>query len=175
MKRVLILSISAILALSMFSCMDKPTADSETDQATADTIELVQPVKTMLVEATTIQRTVKLTASMVAEQETYLAPGIAGKIRAIKVDVNDRVKKDQLLVQMDKTQLSQTKIQYAGLLKDLARMDTLLQHGSITQQAYDQMKTQASTTKVMLASLEENTELRAPYSGIITGKYLSLT
>jgi membrane fusion protein, multidrug efflux system len=178
MKRVLLLSISAIAALSMYSCKDFKTpgrdAEAVEEVVAADTvIAVIQPVKTMLIENTTIKRTVKLTASMVAEEETYLAPGIAGKIRDIKVDVNDRVKKGQVLVQMDKTQLSQTKIQYAGLKKDLARMDTLLQYGSITQQAYDQMKTQVSTTRVMLSSLEENTELRAPYSGVITGKYFN--
>ncbi len=178
MKKVLIFTISALAAMSMYSCKDikAPGKDAEATEevAVTDTVKaVIQPVKTILVENTTIKRTVKLTASMVAEQETYLAPGIAGKIREIKVDVNDRVKKDQLLVQMDKTQLSQTRIQYSSLKKDLARMDTLLQYGSITQQAYDQMKTQVSTTRVMLSSLEENTELRAPYAGIITGKYFN--
>jgi len=50
-------------------------------------------------------------------------------------------------------------------------MDTLLQYGSITQQAYDQMKSQVETTQLVLLNLEENTLLRAPYSGVITGKY----
>jgi RND family efflux transporter MFP subunit len=50
-------------------------------------------------------------------------------------------------------------------------MDTLLQYGSITEQAYDQMKSQVETTKLVLENLEENTLLRAPYSGVITGKY----
>ncbi len=108
---------------------------------------------------------------MVAEAETYLAPAIPGKIRSISVDVNDNVKEGQILVKMDKSQLSQTRLQYANLKKDMARMDTLLQYGSITQQAYDQLKTQVNVTKSALANLEENTELKAPYKGIITGKF----
>ncbi len=39
------------------------------------------------------------------------------------------------------------------------------------QQAYDQMKAQVETTGLILENLEENTLLRAPYSGVITGKY----
>ena len=102
MKRVLILTISAVAALSLYSCKDfqKPGKDAETteDVVVADTVEAVQhPVKTMLVANTTIQRTIKLTATMVAEEETYLAPGIAGKIRDIKVDINDRVKRISFL------------------------------------------------------------------------------
>jgi RND family efflux transporter MFP subunit len=87
------------------------------------------------------------------------------------VEVNDHVKKGQLLVEMDRTQLDQTQLQYQQLLTDLARMDTLLQYGSITQQAYDQLKSQVETTELILENLKENTLLRAPYSGVITGKY----
>ncbi len=172
MKKVLLFSISIIVALSMFSCKEKPNAEAETEQ-TADTLEIIHPVKVVPLEFQTIKRTAEVTATMVAQEETYLAPGIAGKIRSIKVDVNDKVKKNQLLVQMDKTQLLQSRVQYEGLKKDLARMDTLLNYGSITQQAYDQLLTQVQVSKVMLKSLEENTELRAPYSGVISGKYFN--
>ena len=109
--------------------------------------------------------------SPVAFEETYLSPALQGRIRSVKVEVNDHVRKGQLLVEMDRTQLDQTRLQYEQLKTDLSRMDTLIVHGSITQQAYDQMKAQVESTKLILNNLEENTLLRAPYSGIITGKY----
>lgn len=112
-----------------------------------------------------------VTSTVVAYEETYLSPALQGRIRDVKVEVNDHVKKGQLLVEMDRTQLEQTRLQYHTLLTDLARMDTLLKYGSMTQQAYDQMKAQVETTELVLQSLEENTMLRAPYEGIITGKY----
>jgi membrane fusion protein (multidrug efflux system) len=173
MKRFIILTITAGLTLGMFSCKEKPSSEAEanTTAAIAETIEASQPIKTLPIELTIIKRTVKITASLVAEEETYLAPAIPGKIRSISVDVNDNVKKGQTLVNMDKSQLSQTRLQYANLKKDLVRMDTLLQYGSITQQAYDQLKTQVNVTKTALANLEENTTLKAPYKGVITGKY----
>jgi len=46
-----------------------------------------------------------------------------------------------------------------------------LQYGSVTQQSYDQMKSQVETTELVLKNLEENTLMRAPHDGIITGKY----
>jgi RND family efflux transporter MFP subunit len=94
-----------------------------------------------------------------------------GRIRSVKVEVNDHVKKGQLLVEMDRTQLDQTRLQYEMLKTDMERMDTLLQYGSVTQQAYDQMKSQVETTELVLDNLEENTLMRAPHDGIITGKY----
>jgi len=69
------------------------------------------------------------------------------------------------------TQLEQTRLQLQTMKTDLARMDTLLKTGSVTQQSYDQTKSQVETTELVLENLEENTLLRAPYSGIITGKY----
>jgi RND family efflux transporter MFP subunit len=72
---------------------------------------------------------------------------------------------------MDRTQLYQLKLQLASLEKDLTRLDTLLRAGSAKQQAYDQMKTQYDVTKTNVDFMEENTLLKAPFSGIITGKY----
>ena len=112
-----------------------------------------------------------ITATINPFEETYLSPAFQGRIRSVKVDIDDHVKKGDLLAEMDGTQLEQTRIQYQTLKTDLDRMDTLLQYGSITQQAYDQMKSQVESTDLILKNLEENTLLRAPYSGIITGKY----
>jgi RND family efflux transporter MFP subunit len=172
MKKIITFIITAGLMLTLFSCMEKSNAENDADIA-ADSVKTakVQPVKTIPIELKTIKRTIETTASLVAEEETYLAPAIPGKIRTIKVDVDDKVKKGQILVKMDESQLSQTRLQYANLNKDLARMDTLIQYGSITQQAYDQMKTQVNVTKSALANLAENTTLKAPYNGVITGKY----
>jgi RND family efflux transporter MFP subunit len=72
---------------------------------------------------------------------------------------------------MDRSQLYQLKLQLASLEKDLSRLDTLLATGSAKQQQYDQMKTQYDVTKTNVDFMEENTLLKAPFSGIITGKY----
>jgi len=172
MKRVSIITISALLAIGVLSCKQQPVeeavaADTENSEKTTQT------VRTIPLEMQTIKRTVKVTASLAAVEETYLAPAISGKIKSIDVDVDDEVKKGQPLVHMDETQLQQTRVQYANLKKDLARMDTLLDYGSMTQQSYDQMETQVSVTGVMLENLQENTVLRAPYNGVITGKYFN--
>lgn len=138
---------------------------------TAAVEEKIQPVKIMdlIYRETAVEQNV--TSTIVAFEETYLSPALQGRIRSVKVEVNDHVMKDQLLVEMDRTQLDQTQLQYNTLKTDLARMDTLLKHGSVTQQAYDQMKSQVESTWMVLKNLEENTLLRAPYSGVITGKY----
>jgi RND family efflux transporter MFP subunit len=72
---------------------------------------------------------------------------------------------------MDRTQLYQQKVQLASLAKDLARLDTLLRTGSVKQQQYDQLKTQYDVTKTNVDFMEANTLLKAPFVGVVTGKY----
>jgi len=169
--RILHLALTTLFSATLISCNMKPSeADAETDSAAA---EKVQPVKVMQLEYRETSVEQEVTSTIEAFEETYLSPSLQGRIRSVKVDVNDHVKKGQLLVEMDRTQLDQTRLQYEQLKTDLARMDTLLNYGSITEQAYDQMKSQVESTELVLQNLEENTLLRAPHSGIITGKYFN--
>lgn len=175
MKRIFIYTLAAFLAISMISCGEKQAgSEAGTTPRESDTVKtVIHPVRVMPIEKSTIKRTINTTASLIAVEETYLAPSIPGKIRSIHVDVDDKVKKGQVLVEMDQSQLLQTQLQYENLKKDFARLDTLLNFGSVTQQSYDQMKTQKNVTKAVLDNLKENTTLRAPYDAIITGKYFN--
>ncbi len=170
MKTIKIALIALIAGAAFTACdMQPPGADSNTEAEAAEV--KARPVKVMELNRQLTSISQNVTSTVVAYEETYLSPALSGRIRSVKVEINDHVRKGQLLVELDRTQLDQTQLQYQQLLTDLARMDTLLQYGSTTQQAYDQMKAQVETTHLVLLNLEENTMLRAPYSGVITGKY----
>lgn len=169
MKTIKIVLLTLIAGAALTAC-NKPKG-AEAESATVAVEETARPVRVMKLDYVETAITQNITSTIVAYEETYLSPALSGRIRSVKVEVNDHVKKGQLLVEMDRTQMDQTQLQYQTLKTDLARMDTLLQYGSITEQAYDQMKTQVETTELILKNLEENTLLRAPYSGVITGKY----
>ncbi len=170
MKTIKIALIALIAGIVFTACdMPKPGAASNTETAAAEV--KTHPVRVMEISYKPTAISQNITSTIVAYEETYLSPALSGRIRSVKVEINDHVRKGQLLVELDRTQLDQTQLQYQQLLTDLARYDTLLQYGSITEQAYDQMKAQVETTQLVLINLEENTMLRAPYSGVITGKY----
>jgi RND family efflux transporter MFP subunit len=170
MKTIKIALIALVAGATFTACnMQPPGAATDADSAEPEV--KARPVRVMELNYAETAISQNITSTVVAYEETYLSPALSGRIRSVKVEVNDHVKKGQLLVELDRTQLDQTQLQYQQLLTDLARMDTLLQYGSITQQAYDQMKAQVETTELVLENLEENTLLRAPYSGVITGKY----
>jgi membrane fusion protein (multidrug efflux system) len=169
MKSIHIALLAFAIGTAITSCNMQPPADASA--AGTVTEKKVQPVKVMSLDYRETAVEQNITATIYAFEETYLSPALQGRIRSVKVEVNDHVKKGQLIVEMDRTQLDQTWLQYETLKTDLARMDTLLQYGSVTQQSYDQMKSQVETTELVLRNLEENTLMRAPHDGIITGKY----
>ncbi len=120
---------------------------------------------------TKIARTIDYTASILPFEEVNMAPSTPGRIDKIYVEVGDKVNEGDDLFLMDRTQLYQMKLQLTSLAKDLSRLDTLLKTGSVKQQQYDQMKTQHDVTKTNVDFMEENTLLKAPFYGVVTGKY----
>lgn len=131
----------------------------------------VVPVKTMTISKTRISRTIDYTATVLPYEEVNVVPSTPGRIEKIYVEKGDRVSKGDNLFLMDRTQLYQLKLQLASAEKDLSRLDTLLKVGSVKQQTYDQAKTQYDVLKTNVEFMEQNTLMKAPFSGIVTGKY----
>ncbi len=156
--------ITICLSICMFSCKSKKD-DTEKEKTK------VKYVKTIELSEKEISRDIDYPANLMANEEVYLVSGTPGKIMGIYTDVGKKVYRGQVLVSMDATQYNNTKLQLQNLEKDMARMDTLIKYGGISQQQYDQMKTQVEMTKSNLSLLGTNTVLTAPFSGIVTAKY----
>ncbi|MGD0581858.1 MAG: efflux RND transporter periplasmic adaptor subunit [Bacteroidales bacterium] len=165
-------SATAICILAFTGCSSKATKTSAgTDPVASATEKNASPVKEMILAKTKIARTIEYTATLLPFEEVNLAPSTPGRIEKIFVEVGEKVNKGDRLFQMDRTQLYQMKLQLGNLEKDLNRLDTLLKTGSTRQQQYDQLKTQYDVTKTNVDFMEQNTLMRSPFDGIITGKY----
>ena len=164
MIKNLILSTIAIAALA--SCSGDKT---KTEKQTA-TVEAI-PVKVQKLEPTTIATTLDYTANLQADEEVYYAPASTGRIEKIYVEVGDRIKKGQVLVEMDRTSLIQAQAELTNLETEYNRAKMLKETGSISQQNYDAAVTQYEVAKVNVEFLKENTKMLAPFDGIVTGKY----
>ena len=167
MNKLLNLSIIAISVLAL-SCSGSKGEDGKTSQADSEKVEMV---KIALLEKKQVARSVEYPATLMAFEELHMAPASPGRIDAIMVEVGSRVNKGDLIVQMDRTQLHQAEIQLKNLEIDFKRFDTLQKVGSVPQQQYDQMQSQLEIARSNVAFLKENTQLRAPFSGVISGKY----
>ncbi len=167
MNKILNLSVLAISAF-ILSCSGSKGEDGN---VLAETTEKVEMVKVIPLEIKEVPRSVEYPATLMAFEELHMAPASPGRIDAIMVDVGSRVSKGDLIVQMDRTQLHQAEIQLKNLEIDFKRFDTLQKVGSVPQQQYDQMQSQLEIARSNVDFLKENTQLRAPFSGVISGKY----
>jgi RND family efflux transporter MFP subunit len=160
---------SGLLLAGCSAKTNNATAPSGDSAAVAE--KAVIPVKVATLAKTKIARTIDYTATILPFEEVNMAPSTPGRVDKIYVEVGDRVNKGDDLFLMDRTQLYQLKLQLSSLAKDLSRLDTLLRSGSAKQQQYDQLKTQYDVTKTNVDFMEENTLMKAPFPGVITGKY----
>ncbi len=172
MKYFKAIPVIVISALLITACSSKKNNQTGKDAGTeAATEKSAIPVKVMTLAKTKIARTIDYTATILPFEEVNVAPSSPGRIDKIYVEVGDRVNKGDNLFLMDRTQLYAQKVQLASLEKDLSRLDTLLLTGSAKQQLYDQTKTQYEVLKTNVDFMEQNTLMKAPFYGVVAGKY----
>lgn len=175
MKANLKILIAIALTIMVFSCKPKEQT-SENIVETENNEEVytdtnIYSVKTIKIKNQKINKTEPFSATLLAWETAHIGPAMGGQIEKIFVEPGDRVKKGNLLVKMDQSQLIQAKIQFEDAKKDFERMDTLIAYGSISKQTYDKAKMGYELAKTALQTLDENVNLYAPFNGIITGKY----
>lgn len=137
----------------------------------ADNGDEVEPVRVMELDYSLIARGVTYTAHLQAYDEVHLAPASPGRVEKIHVDIGSRVSKGQLLVEMDRTQLHQAKVQLQNIETDYRRLDTLRKAGSVSRQQYDQVRTQYELARSNVEFLRENTRLLAPFQATVSERY----
>lgn len=159
--RIRTLSFCAAAALMLAACAGNEKKDA---------VELIQQVETSAVARTTVNRVVDLSTTLQGYLTQNVAPSITGRIEHIFTEVGTNVTQGQMLVQMDQNQLNTTKLAAANLSVELQRMETLRETGAVSQQALDQTKLSYDQTVESLAFLEKNTNVKAPFAGVISAK-----
>lgn len=157
--------LSALAIAILAGCSEKKDTQKDTNA-----VEAI-PVKVQKLTKEDIARTLDYTANLQADEQVFYAPASTGRIEKIYVEVGDRIKKGQLLVEMDRTQLQQAEVQLKNLEAEYNRAKMLNETQSISKQAYDAAITQYEVAKTNVDFLKENTKMLAPFNGVVTGKY----
>jgi membrane fusion protein (multidrug efflux system) len=173
MKKIVTLFTLFLIIASGCQTKDKGQASSDPNQQSVgdSTSTKVENVKILQVEKQKIARTIEYSSSIIAFEEVHLASASPGRIDQISVEIGDRITKGQILVRMDQTQLQQALVNLKNTETDFLRLDTLNKVGSISKQQYDQMKARYDIAKSNVEFLQKNTILKAPFNGVISGKY----
>jgi RND family efflux transporter MFP subunit len=154
---------AAIITLA--SCGGKRTS-----QENAIIKDSVERVEIMVLNKEKVAHTLTLSTILQGYETMNISPSITGKIERINVDVGSRIQQGQTLVVMDQNQLNSARLAFTNLKIEKDRMEALHKTGSISQQAYDQLKLQYDQTEETLTFLEKNTFVKADFSGVISAK-----
>lgn len=161
MRKSLLVAVAMMSVAVLTGCKNKSkTANDGGDDAVSVKIEQSYKEK--------VAQSVDFTANLEAYKQTYIVPSITARIEELKVDVGDKVKKGQILAEMDKTQYNTNALQLANAELDFARMKPVYETGGISKQEIDAAETNINVLKETVANLEENVTLRSPFDGVVT-------
>lgn len=145
-----------------------------------DTAEVIRPIRSIQVGANEALAERKFPGRAEASDSVTLAFEVSGKLNEVKINVGDRVKKDDILASLDardfknvldqsKAELKRTKAQFERMKNALADNAVSRQDVTNAEAAYESAK---ATVKIHQKALDD-TELHAPYDGIITEKQIT--
>jgi RND family efflux transporter MFP subunit len=166
MKRIIKMATIALMAATVAACAGK----KESKQASTVLQKEVEKVKVMELKTQRIAKQLELSSTLEGYETMNISPSITGHIEHIYVEVGSRVSKGAMLVRMDQTQLNTTRINLASTKTELDRVTALKNSGSISEQVYDQTKAGYDQLVETERFQEENTFVKAQFSGVIAAK-----
>ncbi|OFY68503.1 MAG: efflux transporter periplasmic adaptor subunit [Bacteroidetes bacterium RBG_13_42_15] len=137
-------------------------------------------VSGFLIKPARMSEMINSTGSLMPDEEVELSFETSGKIVGINFTEGTRVKEGDLLAKINDRPL-QAQLQKLQAQKKLVeekefRQRSLLEKDAISQESYDQIVTELQTTEAdinLIKARISETELRAPFGGIIGLRYLS--
>ncbi|CUS98597.1 efflux RND transporter periplasmic adaptor subunit [Candidatus Chrysopegis kryptomonas] len=168
MKKLILSTLLFIFAISIFGCASKrenPKANNLNDEAV--------PVKVAKATMKNYDIILEYAGTVEPYQKARIGAQMSGTIEKIYVKEGDFVKEGQLLVQMNTQQLTQAKIQYELAESDYKRMKSLFETGSIPEQQLERAKATYESAKASYELMLSNTQIRAPFDGIVTEKLMN--
>lgn len=116
-----------------------------------------------------------------AVNRSTVSAQVSGRIEKINFDVGDFVKKGDILIQLRdrevQAKVDSAKAEFQEANKELKRNQELFAKKLVASSALDKAQTRLKTAKAALTSAEEsqeNTNVRAPYSGIVVERMVQI-
>jgi membrane fusion protein (multidrug efflux system) len=114
----------------------------------------------------------KLLGTLAAYRETDIAPLAMGavRVRYLPVKIGDNVAEGQIVAKMDDAQFVSTEAQFTSLKAQYDRTKTLYEASALPKAQFEGIEAQYTSMKRQMENMEENTVLKAPFSGVVTAK-----
>ena len=154
----------AVLLLTLASCSSKD--DKKANQAQ----EELPMVELTVVQAEAVKSGSEYTGTVEAFKTNNISSNSSSRIKQILVNVGSRVSRGQRLVILDDVNIAQQQINLNNIKRELDRAKELVKIGGGTQQQVDQLQAQYDANARAIRTMQENTVLTSPVSGVVTAK-----
>ncbi len=138
-------------------------------------------VKAYIARPQKLENKILVTGTVLANEEIEIRSEISGKIEKIFFNEGSRVRKGDILVKVDDSELQAQllKTQYQKKLAEEKeyRQRLLLEKEAISRQEYDIALTELNTLEAEIQLIKariDKTEIRAPFDGVIGLRYVSV-
>ncbi|MFQ6371432.1 efflux RND transporter periplasmic adaptor subunit [Shewanella sp. YIC-542] len=165
------IAVAGIMTLMLSGCGEEQTTKKEEAFAI--------PVEVTTVTTGQVSSYYNTTATLEAPEEANVATRIAGVIEQIYVEEGDRVKKGQLLAQIDarqqRYQLAHSEAEVKILSQELARYRKMKNPEFISADSVSKLEysLQSAIAQRDLAALQvTESEIRSPIDGVIAGRFI---
>jgi len=172
----------------------KPPAEVAAAAAAAELEATPVPVSLVQVRQISVPRVLTLSGSLIGSEQAQVAAGAAGKVLATYVERGSVVRKGATLAKLDAralnaqleeltAQIESLRAQQGQANLDCERTQQMFAKGAIARADFERAGTQCATAKWSLAGAEarrnqltealRDTEIRAPFSGLVVERSVS--
>ena len=164
MKKIFLKSMFAVAAVAMVSC------GSEQAEKQEEAVVVLPLIEAQTVTSRAVVQQAVFTGLVEAQVVNNIAPQQPLRIKEIRFDVGDHVKKGDLLVVLDASSLAQAKAQLDNAKKEYERTNELYEFGGASKSEWDARRLQYEVAETAYNNLVENTTLISPISGVVTAR-----
>lgn len=163
-------AVVGLMALGTVACSSGKDSGKEGGTDQTEQTEEKPKVKLARVDERDVDQIGEYTATVESDVRNNISSNTALRIEKILVDVGDPVKKGQVLVKMDASNLLQLELQIKNQEIEFKRIDELYKVGGASKSEWDNIKTQLDVNRTAYNTMKENTQLISPISGVVTAR-----
>ena len=169
-KRLLLISGLSLVLINLLACNGDGKQAKSMEQIYK---EEGVPVKIRLLQPQLFEKKLSYNAVLTGIEESTVSAKLTDRVEKVLVNIGDYVKKDQVLVTFPTdnptAQYQQAKVAYNNAKSSFDRIKNLYDTGGISQQNYDNTKTQYEVTKANFEAVSQMVKVLAPMDGYVTG------
>ena len=169
-KRWLLFSGMILALIILFSCNGNGEQAKSMEQIYK---EEGVPVKTKLVQPQLFEKKLNYNAVLTGIEESTVSAKLTDRVEKVLVNIGDYVTKDQVLITFPTdnptAQYQQAKVAYDNAKSSFDRIKNLFDTGGISQQNYDNTRTQYEVAKANFEAVSQMVKILAPMNGYVTG------